>query len=226
MKTLMRVVAAMCIALGLLVPHAEAQSGTFLSMMNEVRVSQGLNALETSGELTAVANDWAATMAAAYDIWHNPSLGSQVSLDWRLLGENVGKGVSADAIFSYLMDSPLHYANIVEPSFDLVGIGIAYSSDGLLFTAHVFADVGSLSPQPPPPPSERPEPTPEPAVEPSPPAAVPPEEVVVQPVPPTLVLERVEVVFDILRSLSEGIAEARCEDEEIRAGCPLPFGWA
>jgi hypothetical protein len=109
-----------------------------------------LPALAVDGELSAVARQWADTMAAAGAISHNPNVGSQVSAPWTTIGENVGTGPEVGGIMSAFVNSPSHYANIVEPVYDYVGIGVTWGTDGRMYTAHVFMDLdgGAGAPAP------------------------------------------------------------------------------
>lgn len=126
-------------------PVAAAEPGLeaeYVASLNEVRAREGLAPLQVHDELVAVARGWADVMAGANDIWHNPDLGSQVSAPWVVLGENVGTGYDVAVIMRAFVDSPAHYRNIVDPRFDHVGVGVTWGSDGRMYTAHVFMDLG------------------------------------------------------------------------------------
>ncbi len=148
--------------------RAEVDSGSeaqFVSMINGLRASQGLAPLIVDGQLTAIARDWAATMAASGTIFHRGSLSSGVSGGWSKLGENVGMGSQGDVggIHQAFVNSPSHYQNLVDPAFTRIGVGV-YVQDGMLYTAHEFmaatSDVGAA-------PAPSPEPTPAAAPAPS-----------------------------------------------------------
>jgi uncharacterized protein YkwD len=151
-----------------------AQSlGDFLGAINDLRVSLGLGGLTTSAELNAVAQRWSDQMAAAGGISHNPNLGGQVSGGWKLLGENVGVGWDVIGLMAAFIASPSHYVNLVNPVFNYVGVGNTWTSDGRLFTTHVFMQKSSAAAPPaviaPTPTPSRPVPLP--TVEPAPPVA-------------------------------------------------------
>jgi hypothetical protein len=168
-----------------------------------VRSSRGLGALQADGELGAVARNWAATMAAGGDIWHNPNLAGQVSANWVRLGENVGVGHDVNGLMDAFVNSSAHYANIVG-DYTHVGVGVVWGDDGRMYTAHVFMALGAASaPAAEPAPStgrSRPAPTPEPEPEPEPeavpeaPAPPPP------PPPPPAEPARVATVLAELRA--------------------------
>lgn len=95
-------------------------------------------------------------MAAAGTIWHTPDLTSQVS-GWKYLGENVGVGPTVDALHTAFMNSPPHRANIIDPDFTEVAVGVAVDSSGQIYVTEIFftpkTAVAAAPPasQPPPP---------------------------------------------------------------------------
>jgi len=120
-----------------------AESG-FVSATNSLRASHGLGPLEVSGELTAKARAWAQHMAnggCGGSICHS-NLSDGVSSNWRRLGENVGKGPAVDAIHNAFVNSPGHYANLIDPGFRLVGVGVL-NINGTLWVAEVFMEPAS-----------------------------------------------------------------------------------
>ncbi|MDQ3145662.1 MAG: CAP domain-containing protein, partial [Actinomycetota bacterium] len=133
---------ALCLAvlgvtITLPVPRAEAAAGSegaFASKINGLRASKGLPALQYDGQLTGVARAWASHMADVGSISHNPSLSSQVTSNWRKLGENVGTGGDVDSLHQAFVNSPGHYANLVDPAFTHFGIGVV-ERNGVLWTA-------------------------------------------------------------------------------------------
>jgi hypothetical protein len=164
--------------------------GDFVARINSVRQSKGLAPLAVSGELTGVARRWTDRMAANGEISHNGNLSSEVSSNWRKLGENVARGSDVDSVWSQFVNSSGHYKNIVDPAFNYVGVGVSYDASGQLFTTHDFmAADGGGSPPPVAPasaptqsaaparatprPAPAPEPEPEPEPEPPPPAPPP-----------------------------------------------------
>lgn len=200
-RTLTGAVAALVSAV-LLLTTAPSSAGAaepgieadYVAALNSVRARQGLHPLQVHGELVGVARAWADAMAGANDIWHNPDLGSQVSAPWVVLGENVGAGYDVPVIMQAFVDSPAHYRNIVDPRFDLVGVGVTWGSDGRMYTAHVFMDLGDPAPA-------RPARSPSvvaaaPAPPPPPPAPAPP--------PAAAAPERVEAVFAAVRAIGAG----------------------
>ena len=118
---------------------------TFLAKINALRSTLGLGTLTLDSQLTQVAQGWSQQMANAGDISHNPDLKNQVTSNWSKLGENVGMGPVIDDLFTAFVNSPHHYANLVDPSFNYIGIGVVYSN-GSIFTTHDFMSLRGGSP--------------------------------------------------------------------------------
>ena len=82
-------------------PGAEAD---LVNRINAFRGQNGLPALATHSVLTAKAEAWAQTMANAGTIFHS-NLPDGVTVSWRKLGENVGKGGDVASIHQALVNS-------------------------------------------------------------------------------------------------------------------------
>lgn len=121
----------------------------FVSAIAQERASRGLGALSDDAELVDVARRQAARMAANKNLHHNPNLQSEVR-DWEVLGENVGRGANVAEVHQAFMESETHRAQILEPRYLEVGIGVVWA-DGELWVAEVFR---KRQAPPPPPPAE------------------------------------------------------------------------
>lgn len=148
---------------------AEAE---FVNRINELRRSKGLGTLTVHDELVHVARGWAAKMAEADEISHNPDLADSVSADWQKLGENVGVGMTVAKLHDAFVRSPAHYRNLVDPDFTHIGVAVVLGRDGAIFTTHQFMKL--RTPKPPAAPtttalelvaSARPAPSPAPATD-------------------------------------------------------------
>ena len=115
---------------------ASGDESRLLALTNQARASAGATPLALDAGVSAVARAWAQQMAAAGDISHNPDYGSQIS-GWSRVGENVGMGSSVDIVHGALMASSGHYANIVNGSFSVVGIGVVRAG-GTVFIVQNF----------------------------------------------------------------------------------------
>jgi uncharacterized protein YkwD len=195
-------------------PPAGAQGGDvvdWLSKVNGVRSSRGLAPLQLDGNLSSLAQGWSEHMARQGSLSHTPNLGDGVTANWTKLGENVGLGGNSDIILNAFLNSPAHYANLTDPAFTHIGIGVAYAS-GLQFVTHRFmATAGGAPPPPPPAPAPAPPPAPRPVAPPStsapapPPTTPPVVEAAPEPVvtPPPAEPGRVAAVLDALRGASD-----------------------
>ena len=112
--------------------------GGFVGSANSVRAGQGLPPLEWDGGLAGKASGWAQTMADAGSIFHS-NLPDGVSADWYRLGENVGKGPDTGSIAQALINSPGHYANLIDPGFRYVGVGVV-STEDTCYVSEVFME--------------------------------------------------------------------------------------
>ena len=171
-------------------PDIEHQSSDLVAQERGVR---GIAAYEGQADLAAVARRHAERMAAEGRLYHNPNLANEVD-GWDALGENVGRGQSADQVHQAFMNSETHRNEILSTRFTQFGIGAAVAADGEVWITQVFRKPTAAPPPPPPPPAEpRPQPervsraTPAPApVAPAPaPVAPTPAPVIAAPPPTT-----------------------------------------
>ncbi|MDQ1514547.1 MAG: hypothetical protein QOE80_377 [Actinomycetota bacterium] len=145
------------------------------AMTNADRVSRGLRALSTAGDLQSLAQQRADEMARSGRLAHTTNLGSKVS-GWQRLGENVGRGPKLPDIETAFMNSPSHRENILDPAFTQVGVGMTFDGKDYLYVAVIFRQPGgavSAAPPAPSPPTTRAAAAPKPKP-PTPAAALPP----------------------------------------------------
>ncbi len=114
-------------------PAAESD---FIARINSLRATRGEAALQEHPVLTAKAQAWAAHMAATGCLCHS-NLSDGVTVGWRKLGENVGRGPSVASLHDAFVNSPAHQANMLDASFGYVGVGVAYGG-GQMWVAEVF----------------------------------------------------------------------------------------
>jgi hypothetical protein len=130
-------------------PGAEAD---FLARINALRSSVGAPPLAMDPNLTGVARDWSSSMANGTGLAHNPNLRSiidGITTAWRKLGENVGWGTSVAQLHDALVNSPHHYANLVDPDFHVVGIGVVVKGAEMWVTEDFLAGpTGTPTPTP------------------------------------------------------------------------------
>ena len=141
------------------------------AMTNADRVSRGLRALSTAGDLQSLAQQRADQMARSGQLAHTTNLGSKVS-GWQRLGENVGRGPSLQDIETAFMNSPSHRENILDPTFTQVGAGVTWDGKQYFWVAVIFRQpsgtAAASTPAPPEPPAPRAAATPKTAPKPAP----------------------------------------------------------
>ena len=110
-----------------------SEEAQFVVRVNALRASKGLAPLAVDPQLRDIARAWSAQMAAAGGISHNPALADQVS-NWQKIGENVGVGGDVTTIENAFEASPHHYANLVDPAFTYIGIGVVDANGSIWVT--------------------------------------------------------------------------------------------
>jgi serralysin len=112
----------------------------FLQLVNDARAVAGVQRLAFDGELVAAARDHSAWMDATDTASHTGAAGSSIGDRiaaagyeatqygeniWYLFGDGIGLDTNAvEQLHQSLMNSPGHRANLLNPSFEDVGIGV------------------------------------------------------------------------------------------------------
>ena len=104
--------------------------------MNADRAAYKLRSLPTHDALNRKAQAWAEYLARRGSLVHS-TLSSGLPSCWRGVGENVGYGPSVPSVQDAYMKSTDHRRNILEPSWDYVGVGMA-TSGNRVYTVQVF----------------------------------------------------------------------------------------
>ncbi len=107
------------------------------SLVNGVRSTQGLSPLVEDPELDRVAMSWAQRLATMGRLEHTSDLSDGMSDNWLKLGENIGRGGSIEAVHAAWVSSEAHLANITDPKFDSIGVGVV-EDDGTLWLVQRF----------------------------------------------------------------------------------------
>jgi len=158
-----------------------ADEATYIANINAIRAANGLNTLTLDANMTASARNWTTWMVENDTLAHADDIVSGAPADWLKVGENVGRGGSIASVWQAFLDSPGHAANVLDPSYDFVGVGVIWNADGRMYTTHRFASTesaesgGSADPQPTPEPQSTPVPDPAPEQPDAPPDPTPPE---------------------------------------------------
>lgn len=168
----------------------------FVVALNRVRADNGLPPFTVDTELSDLARVHAQVMADAGEIFHADPISAGFTGAWSKLGENVGVGGNVEVLVEAFVESSGHFANIVDPSFTTIGVGVVWR-DSALYTTHRFLQVPGT-----PPVTTAPPPTsPIAPVTPSPPPP-PPTTTTVAPLPaPAITAERMVTLLEMLEQV-------------------------
>ena len=111
--------------------------------MSASRAEAGLTAPARRDDLDRLALDHAHRMAARREIFHNDDLftpATKQRVGANRIGENVAVNTSIDDAHRRLMASPRHRANLLDPGFTVIGLGVARDRNGRLFVTEVFIE--------------------------------------------------------------------------------------
>jgi len=117
-----------------------ADEQTIVDLVNQQRQQAGVAALQVSSQLVEEAQIQSTDMAELNDMDHVlpgsalPTLQDRVQYvgyNYSYLGENIAFNYPDDnSVMTAWMNSPDHRANILDPDFTQIGVGIAYDSQG------------------------------------------------------------------------------------------------
>ena len=117
------------------VTEITADEQLMVDVINQERIAAGLNPVKVDLRLASVGRTKANDMKVNNYFSHtSPTYGSpwammqQVGITVRWAGENISGNKSVAGAMASLMLSPGHRANILDPRFTHVGVGIAYGS--------------------------------------------------------------------------------------------------
>jgi uncharacterized protein YkwD len=118
-------------------PPANAPARQLLDMLNDYRADNGRAPLTSVADANAKAQAHAEAMAAQHKLFHS-DLPAGIAPGWHSLGENVGMAGSVAAVHLAFAASTPHRTNMLNADFNQVGVGVAYSSDGMVWATEVF----------------------------------------------------------------------------------------
>ncbi|MDI6892141.1 MAG: CAP domain-containing protein [Actinomycetota bacterium] len=125
-----------------------------LVLLNRERTSRGLPALEVDPRLTEVARDHSREMIALDYFSHTSPVHGVLSerlekaglRKWETAGENLAGAPDCEEARSALLQSPEHRANILDPSYTHVGIGVVDGGPyGKMFTQDFAEHTGATA---------------------------------------------------------------------------------
>jgi uncharacterized protein YkwD len=117
------------------------QEQTLLNLVNQERLKQGLEPLALHPELVELARRKSTDMVQNNYFAHtSPTLGSfaqmiyNAGIPFRSAGENLAMARNAQYAFYLLLGSPAHKANMLNPNFTHIGIGVVPNNYGVVVT--------------------------------------------------------------------------------------------
>lgn len=113
-----------------------AQAGA-KNLINADRKANGRRVLVTNADAQAKAQAWANRLASENRLYHS-RLADGIRGRWCFLGENVGFATNVRAVETAFLRSTRHRANILDPRFTAVGVGVATSAGGSTYVVQVF----------------------------------------------------------------------------------------
>jgi len=123
-------------------PNDEA---AFVTALDNVRARAGLPPFIVNPALSDLARAHAQEMADAGEIFHADPISAGYAGPWSKIGENVGVGADVSVLVDAFVASPGHYANIIDPAFTEIGVGVVWKGNAL-YTTHRFLQVTETGP--------------------------------------------------------------------------------
>jgi uncharacterized protein YkwD/uncharacterized membrane protein required for colicin V production len=124
----------------------EAAEMELVNLVNRARTENGLNPLAIDPELTAVSRAHSEEMfRLGYFAHTSPVTGNvgdrldAAAVTYLAAGENLAYAPSVTIAHTRLMNSPDHYANIMNPNFTRIGIGVIQAENRGLMITETFA---------------------------------------------------------------------------------------
>ena len=123
-----KVVSLLIAALAVLVLVAcTPDEANHVQMVNTFRVANGVPQLGWDDTLYDKARSWSQHMADDGKLSHS-DLKQGAPAGWHILGENVAYNSSLDGAMTALENSPAHRANLLNPQFTRVAVGIVFQN--------------------------------------------------------------------------------------------------
>ena len=132
--------------------NVDADEQEIFDLINEERRKKGLTQLSWDASLSQLAREYSAKMARENFFSHYDSKGEAVDdranamriKNWSKIGENLFYCEGYDnpnltAVRGW-MKSPTHRDNILDPDYNVSGIGIAKSASGRIYVTQVFIE--------------------------------------------------------------------------------------
>ncbi|MGH2704185.1 MAG: CAP domain-containing protein [Actinomycetota bacterium] len=119
----------------------------FVAKINAERQGAGLRSMAVNDQLVSNARVHTQEMADAGTIYHTTvdAMKALAPSNWLSLGENVGMGRTCDTLHAAFMASEGHRRNVMDASFNNIGVGVVIASDGTMFVTESFMQAQSTT---------------------------------------------------------------------------------
>lgn len=123
---------------------------SLVGAINQARIFSGLRPLSLDSRLSLVASRHAEWMSKRGQLGHeseqgDPSVRVRAVIPESLgEGENVACARTLERAHRVLWASPSHRGNLLNRSYDVVGVGVARDESGLLWVSEVFSDLNGF----------------------------------------------------------------------------------
>ncbi|MGK2930308.1 MAG: CAP domain-containing protein, partial [Acidimicrobiales bacterium] len=123
--------------------HGARNTGCEQYMYNQIsaaRAKAGRAGLAFDSGIQYIALSWSDGMSGRQVLAHNPNYANQIlrHRDYRVAGENVGRGYEQGSLFQAFMDSPGHRQNIESVDYTHVTVGCLTDANGQLWVTQNF----------------------------------------------------------------------------------------
>lgn len=118
-------------------PSPGEAADELVAEVNGFRDDEGLPPLDVDEDLTVAARVHANEIAASGRLTQTDleELGASLPGQFTILGENLLSGTSVEDLQQSSIDTPAQRDNLLDPAWDSIGVGIAFSDDGSTFFA-------------------------------------------------------------------------------------------
>lgn len=127
------------------VQASQSPSQQAVALLNKDRVQNGLEPLAYNQELTSLAEYYALDMMGRNFFAHNDPEGltpfdrmQKRGITYRYAGENLALNDTIEGAQAAFMNSSTHRANVLNPNFTSVGIGVKYAANGKVYVVQEF----------------------------------------------------------------------------------------
>ncbi len=112
-------------------PALSSDGQYFFDQINALRTSLGLQTMQIDPNLQELSEQWAPYMASNPPAtFVHPDVTAGITTPYIWVGDNIAFGPTDEMVWNDFLNSPVHYANLTDPRFDRVGIGVARAADG------------------------------------------------------------------------------------------------